>query len=149
MLVVGDMWFSCFQIKSMGKSVQILVYTIYVGGSGILSQLLLYCYAYLPAAMLQTTMIMYSPFKAVNRLSIKHFSFSFFYNLFLLDTLCIYISNIIPFPSFPSGNSYSIFPLAASMRVLTLPPTHSQPITLAFPHTRASNLYRTNGFYSY
>ena len=42
--------------------------------------------------------------------------------MFLFDILFIYISNFIPFPSFPSRNPHPI-PPPASMRVLTHPPT--------------------------
>jgi hypothetical protein len=46
---------------------------------------------------------------------------------FLLDIFIIYISNVIPSPGFPSGNSLSHPPLPASMRVLKILPTHSFP----------------------
>jgi hypothetical protein len=65
--------------------------------------------------------------------SLKVFFFSSI--CFLLDILYIYISNVIPFPSFPSRNPYPTLPLPASMRVLTHTPTHSHLPTLAFPYT--------------
>jgi hypothetical protein len=50
-----------------------------------------------------------------------------FLKKFLLDIFFIYISKVIPFPGFPSGNAL-FHPLpAASMRVLTHPTTHSLP----------------------
>jgi hypothetical protein len=50
--------------------------------------------------------------------------FKFYY--FLLDIFFIYISNVIPFPSFlPPKIPYLIPPLLASMRVLHCPPTHT------------------------
>jgi hypothetical protein len=58
---------------------------------------------------------------------------SFFFCTFcLLAILIIYISNVIPFPSFPSRNTYPIHPLPASMRVLSQPPTHP-PTPLLLP----------------
>jgi hypothetical protein len=44
-------------------------------------------------------------------------------SLFLLDIFFIYISNLIPFPSFPSENPLSPLHLPASMRIVTHPPT--------------------------
>jgi hypothetical protein len=58
-------------------------------------------------------------------------SFSFF----LLDILCIYISNVIPIPGFPSRFPLLHPPSPASMRMLPLPPTYSHLTTLAFPYT--------------
>ena len=54
---------------------------------------------------------------------------------FLLVTLFISISNVIPFPNFPSTNSlsHSPFPLTISIRVLTLPPTY--PLQPHCPNT--------------
>jgi hypothetical protein len=53
---------------------------------------------------------------------------------FLLDILCIYISNVIPFPRFPSGTTdYPMPPPHASMWVLPLSSNHSQFTALAFP----------------
>ena len=51
-----------------------------------------------------------------------YFLFLFFhFILFLLDILCIYISNVIPFPEFPSGCSlYHLFLWGCSS---TYPPT--------------------------
>ena len=40
-----------------------------------------------------------------------------------MDILVIYISNVIPFPTFPSVNTYPILSYPASMRVLP-PPTY-------------------------
>jgi hypothetical protein len=58
-------------------------------------------------------------------LSLLFFSFSFF----LLDIFFIYVSNVIPFPSFPSENSLSPPPSSQ--------PTHSCFLALAFPYTGA------------
>jgi hypothetical protein len=63
---------------------------------------------------------------------------------FLLDILFIYISNVIPFPSFSSWNSLPILPPPASVRVLT----HSHFPALAFPYNGASKLHRTKGLSS-
>jgi hypothetical protein len=64
--------------------------------------------------------------------------------LFLLDILCIYISNVSPFPGFPSGTSLSL-PLSLLLRVLPYPPIPISPpwhsLTLgnwAFTGPRAS-----------
>ena len=64
----------------------------------------------------------------------------FFFVLFcfLLDILCIYISNVIPFPGFPSRTPHHTFP-----------PTHSHHTTLALPYTGESSLHRTKGPSSY
>jgi F0F1-type ATP synthase membrane subunit a len=51
--------------------------------------------------------------------------------LFLLDIFFIYISNVIPFPSFPSKNPLSS-PLSPTHK-----PTHSCFLALAFPYTEA------------
>jgi hypothetical protein len=48
---------------------------------------------------------------------------------FLLDIFFIYISNVIPFPGFPSKN-----PLSPP---LLNQPTHSRFLVLAFPYTGA------------
>jgi hypothetical protein len=61
-----------------------------------------------------------------------------------LDILWIYISNVIPFPTFPLETPYTIPP--TSVRMLPLPPTHSQFRALAFPYTGTSRLHRTKGF---
>ena len=45
--------------------------------------------------------------------------------LFLLEFLFIYISIVIPFPGFPSGNPLSHSPSPDSMRVLSSPPWRS------------------------
>jgi hypothetical protein len=50
--------------------------------------------------------------------------------IYLFDILFIYISDVIPFLGFPSGNSLSHYPILsppASMRVLTHRPTHPLP----------------------
>jgi hypothetical protein len=52
-------------------------------------------------------------------------------DFFLLYTFFIYISNVIPFPSFPSKNTLSPPPSSYS-------PTHPLPfLVLAFPYTGA------------
>ena len=66
--------------------------------------------------------------------------------LFLLEFLFIYISNVIPFPGFPSGNSFLIHLLHASMRMLH---PNSHLITLAFPYIVASGLHRTKDLFSH
>jgi hypothetical protein len=55
----------------------------------------------------------------------------------LLIIFFIYISNVIPFPCFPSGNPLSPPPLLASMKVLPHPPTHFCLPTLAFCYSGA------------
>jgi hypothetical protein len=55
-------------------------------------------------------------------------TFSFIY-LFLLDIFFIYISNVIPFPGFPSKNSISPH--------LAHQPTHSRFLALALHYTGA------------
>jgi hypothetical protein len=56
-----------------------------------------------------------------------------------LDTLSIYISNVIPFPGFPSGTPL-FHPLpSASMSMLPFPTTHSYLLTLTLPYTGASS----------
>ena len=65
-------------------------------------------------------------------------------SLFLV-VLFIYISNVIPLPSFLSQNHPSQpFP-SATLRVFPHPPSHSLPISLAFPYTGASSLHRIKG----
>ena len=54
--------------------------------------------------------------------------------MYVFGILFIYISNVIPFPGFPSGNLLYHPPPPASMRVLPDPPTHSNLTTLAFPY---------------
>jgi hypothetical protein len=60
----------------------------------------------------------------------------FFISLFLLDIFFIYISNVIPFPSFPSKNS------------LFLPPSLSQPyLTLiSSSDLGGSNIFSLDSF---
>jgi hypothetical protein len=54
-----------------------------------------------------------------------------FLNIFLLDIFFIYISNVIPFPSFPSKNPL-YFPVSPCS------PTHPLPFpVLAVPYTGA------------
>jgi hypothetical protein len=73
-----------------------------------------------------------------------HLFFYFFFT-FLLVVLFIYISNVIPLPSFLSQNHPSQpFP-SATLRVFPHPPSHSLPISLAFPYTGASSLHRIKG----
>ena len=64
---------------------------------------------------------------------------------FLLDILFIYISVVIPLPSFSSTNPLSSLPTTASLRVLPHPHTHCHLTALAFSYTGASSLYRTKG----
>ena len=72
---------------------------------------------------------------------------SFFF-FFLLDILFIYISNIIPFLSFPSGNP--LFPLSSPhVYEGAHSRTHSRLPALEFPYTGASSLHRTKGLSSY
>jgi hypothetical protein len=55
--------------------------------------------------------------------------FFFFSFLFLIDIFFIYISNVVPFPSFPSENTLSPSPSPCL-------PTHPLPfLVLAFPYT--------------
>jgi hypothetical protein len=76
--------------------------------------------------------------------TIKQILYYFFY--FLLDILFIYISNVIPFPSFPSTNPLS-HPPSPRLYEGAPPPTHSYLTTLAFPYTGALSLHshRTKG----
>jgi hypothetical protein len=60
---------------------------------------------------------------------------------FLLDIVFIYISNVIPFPGFPSENLIS--PPCAHQ------PTHSHFLALAFPYSGALNLHRIKGLSSH
>jgi hypothetical protein len=56
-----------------------------------------------------------------------------FFVYFLLDIFFIYISNVIPFPGFPSKNHFPYpFPLTPAHQ-----PTHSCFLALAFPYTGA------------
>ena len=75
--------------------------------------------------------------------------YTLFMILFLLDTLFIYISNVIAFPSFPSANLYYANAPTASPRVLTKQTTHSSLPVLAFLYTGASSLHRTKGLSSH
>jgi hypothetical protein len=68
---------------------------------------------------------------------------------FLLDIFFIYLSNVIPFPGFPSETPYAMLPLPASMRVLLHLPTQSCLSALAFPYTGVSSLRRTKGVSSH
>ena len=63
--------------------------------------------------------------------------------------LFIYISNVTPFPEFPSRNPYPILPPPVSMRVLKHPYTHSHFPSLAFPYTGAWRLPRTKDLSSH
>ena len=56
---------------------------------------------------------------------------------------------LTPFAVSPPVIPYSIFPLPASMRMLTHLPTHSHLATLAFSYTGAWRLPRTKGLSSY
>jgi hypothetical protein len=67
----------------------------------------------------------------------------FFFEIFLLDILFIYISNVTAFPSFPSPKPHSICIPHPSMRLLSYLPTHSCLPTLEFPYIGASNFHRT------
>jgi len=59
---------------------------------------------------------------------------SFFLFLkFLLAILCISISNVIPFPSFPFKNPLTYPPPPASVNMLPPTATHTHRNTLAFP----------------
>jgi hypothetical protein len=68
--------------------------------------------------------------------------FGFALIIFLLDIFFIYISNVIPFPGFPSKNPHPHPPPPAHQ------PTHSCFLVLAFPYTGASSLLRTKGLSS-
>jgi hypothetical protein len=56
---------------------------------------------------------------------------AFIFFIFLFDIFFIYISNVIPFPTFPSENPYALFPPPVHE------PTHSCFLALAFPYTGA------------
>jgi hypothetical protein len=62
--------------------------------------------------------------------------FSIFFQKILLDIFSIYISNVIPFPGFPSKNPYSINPAPAHQ------PTHSCFLALAFCYIGVLSLHR-------
>jgi hypothetical protein len=61
----------------------------------------------------------------------------------------IYISNVIPFPGLPSGNSLSHPPSTPSLRVLSHPLTHSYLLALVFPYIGALNPFKPKGCSSY
>ena len=65
-----------------------------------------------------------------------------------MDILFFYISNVIPFPGFPSTAPYSIPLSPVSMRVLSHLPTHSHLAALEFPYIGALNLKRIKCLYS-
>ena len=66
----------------------------------------------------------------------------------VLDILFIYISNVIPFPGFPSGSS--LFPPSSPCFYEGAPPpTHSLLPTLAFPYSGALSLHRSKGLSSH
>jgi hypothetical protein len=69
------------------------------------------------------------------------FFFLFFYWRFSLFTFQM----LSPFPPPPPEAPYPIFPLPASIRMLTYLPTHSQLPALAFPFTGALSHHRTKG----
>ena len=66
--------------------------------------------------------------QSMESLSVSQENF-FSLSFFLLDIFFIYISNIIPFSSFPSKNPLSSPPAPQ--------PTHSHFLALAFPYTGA------------
>ena len=74
-------------------------------------------------------------------------------SFFLLDILFIYISNVISFPGFPSGNPLSHPPSPCFYEGASPPihpPTHSHLPTLALPYTKASSsLTRNKGHSSH
>jgi hypothetical protein len=78
--------------------------------------------------------------------------FLFFWK-FLLDIFFIYISNVIPFPGFPSEIPLRKLPIPsspASMMVLPQPTTHSLlPLHPGIPLTGESSLHRTKGLSSH
>jgi hypothetical protein len=71
---------------------------------------------------------------------------------FLKTKLFIYISNVIPFPGFPSAKTLC-YPTPTqcfdSMRMLPQSPTHFRLTALAFFYIGASNLHRTKGLPSH
>jgi hypothetical protein len=100
-----------------------------VQGSSLLSSLIFFPFSSFSAFLLSETMS--GPFCSFfyfcsNSTSICKLStflshskiFSLFLEFFLLDIFFIYISNVIPFPSFPSKNTFSPLPLLPK-------PTHS------------------------
>jgi len=78
--------------------------------------------------------------------SLALISFNHFFKKKLLDILFLYISNVIPFSSFPSRTPCLIPPsLLLWGYSLTHPPTPSCLPTVAFPYTGALSLHRTKG----
>jgi hypothetical protein len=67
----------------------------------------------------------------------------------LVDIFFIYISNVIPFPGFPSKNPYFTLPSLASMKMCPNTPTYSLLPTIEFLYTGASSLHRTKGLFSH
>ena len=67
----------------------------------------------------------------------------FFFN-FLFLILFMYISNVVPFPGFPSANPLSHPPSPVSLRVMP----HFYLTTLASPYVGASSLHRPIGLHS-
>jgi hypothetical protein len=65
-------------------------------------------------------------------LELPHFFFFSIY-LFLLDILLTYISNVLTFPGFPSGNLLPHLPSPCFYEG-SLPPTHSSLPTVEFPY---------------
>ena len=65
-----------------------------------------------------------------------------FFSFFILDILFIYISNVIPFPNFPSRNLHPT-PLLLLLWGCgpTYPPTHSHLPALEFPYSGALSLF--------
>jgi hypothetical protein len=59
--------------------------------------------------------------------------------LFLLDIFFIYISNVIPFPTFPTEKPLSLLTSSSHQSA------HSLFMALTVPYTGAYNLPRTNG----
>jgi hypothetical protein len=60
-----------------------------------------------------------------------------FVSSFLLDILCIYISSVIPFPSFPSRNS-TLYPIPHPLLLWGCSPSH--PPTPTLPHLYSPTL---------
>jgi hypothetical protein len=83
--------------------------------------------------------------------SILLFVFCLFVCLFwvFLDILFIYISNVIPFPSFPFENLFILPSFPVFLRMLPYLPTHSHLTTLVFPYTGALSLQKIKGLYSH
>jgi hypothetical protein len=68
-----------------------------------------------------------------------------FIYLFILAIFFIYISNVIPFPGFPSRTS--LYP--SSPPIPAHQHTHSCFLALAFPDSEAQSLHRTKGLSSH